>query len=78
MSLAKASKNWTRSALGIEMARNPALGSHPKQPLIPWDDLCELDRVDELPEARQLAVADIPDVDSWLPLGWRTWNPDRT
>src|SRR5271169_4160292 len=27
------------------------------------DDLCVLDRVDELPEARQLAVADLPDVD---------------
>ena len=26
------------------------------------DNLCVLDRVDELPEARQLAVADIPDV----------------
>ena len=30
------------------------------------DDLCELDSVDELPEARQLAVADLPDVDRRL------------
>src|SRR5260221_613465 len=33
------------------------------------DDLCELDRVDELAEARYLAVADIPDVDCGLVQG---------
>jgi hypothetical protein len=50
------------SAQAAGSATRTALG----QPLRRGDDLCELDRVNELPEARQLAVADLPDVDCRL------------
>src|SRR5271165_4496803 len=55
---------------GIEMARNTAPGAHAlRGRYARRDDLCELDRVDELPEPCELAVADLPDVDCRLVQG---------